>query len=59
MTKNEKQEALRAEAKDLQARLGLLTLQVRNLRKEMAAIHSVLEYQEAQFSRLSQVPDGE
>lgn len=52
MSKTEKQAALRQEAKDLQARLGLLTLQVRNLRKEMAAIHSVLEYQEAQFNRI-------
>lgn len=59
MSKTEKQAAMRAEAKDLQARLGLLTLQVRNLRKEMAAISTILEYQEAQFSRLSQAPDGE
>lgn len=54
--KEAKQADLRQQAKDLQARLGFLTLQIRNLRKEVAGIRTVLEYQEGQFSQLQQAP---
>lgn len=57
MTTQEKEKQLtqmRNEAKDLQAQLGYLTLQMQNLRTEMARIRTILEYRESQFNTLSQ-----
>lgn len=59
MTSKQKEaaaEKLRQEAKDFQARIGYLTLQVKSARKEMEALERLLEYGEVEFRQLKDAP---
>lgn len=54
----DRMEALRAKAKDLQARLGYLFLQEKAIRKEVRAIEALLQDGEREFDALQRLQDA-